>query len=311
MKIIFVSQDPKPERWTSLLSALIPTAKIEAWSMDTAIGDADYAVVWQPPDALFKLEPNLRALFNLGAGVDALLKSPSLPAELPIFRLEDAGMSSQMAEYAVHFVTEFSRDMGTYRQQSENQIWKTLPPIRKEQWPIGILGYGKIGSAVAQVLSSLEYPVATWVRQPREPDYNSIEMFCGSENLSPFLNRSRILINTLPLTDSTENLLNYTTLAQLKDHAILINVGRGEHLVDEDLILALQEGHIQHAVLDVFRQEPLPTQHPFWGHPKITITPHVSARTLRESTVAQIAEKVIKLDAGHEISGRVDRNRGY
>ncbi|EXJ13136.1 2-hydroxyacid dehydrogenase [Nitrincola nitratireducens] len=311
MKIIFVSQDPKPERWTSLLSALIPNAKIEAWSIDTAMGDADYAVVWQPPDALFTLEPNLRALFNLGAGVDALLKSPALPDTLPIYRLEDAGMSSQMAEYAVHFVTEFSRDMGTYRQQSTNQVWKTLPPIRKEQWPIGILGYGKIGSAVAQVLSSLEYPVATWVRQARESDVNTIEMFCGSENLNPFLNRSRILINTLPLTDSTENLLNYTRLAQLKEHAILMNVGRGEHLVDEDLLLALQEGRIQHAILDVFRQEPLPAQHPFWGHEKITITPHVSARTLRDSTVAQIAEKIIKLEAGQDISGCVDRRRGY
>jgi len=309
MKILFVAADPKPERWTDLIRQHLPDAEIQVWKPDNPGWGADYAIVWHPPAALFDKEPQLKALFNLGAGVDALVRIPNLPRDLPIVRLEDAGMAVQMAEYVAYHVIGISRDMDYYRDQQAAGQWKLRRPIERSEWPVGVLGLGHIGQRVARTLAALDYPVCGWARSDHAID--GVHSFAGEAGLDGFLGQTRVLINTLPLTDSTRDLIDYSLLSRLKPDAVVINVGRGEHLVDEDLCRAIDEGKVARAVLDVFRKEPLPSEHPFWRMPQVTITPHVSARTLREATIAQIAEKILSLEQGQTISGIVDIGRGY
>lgn len=309
MKILFVSPDPKPQRWITLLQAALPDAQWIVWHADLPPQQADYALVWQPPAELFEREPGLKALFNLGAGVDALLRLPALPRTLPIYRLEDAGMSAQMAEYLLHQIAEITRSMPVYRQQQQQQIWKMQPPCRRHEWPIGFLGLGHISQKAARLLQLLEYPVSCWSRSPKQLD--GIHSYSGDNELPAFLKNTRILINTLPLTPETAGCLNQSLFTQLPPNSVLINVGRGQHLQEQDLLSALDSGTLQQAVLDVFATEPLPAEHPFWKHPKITLTPHMSAPTLREETVRQITDKLKALAQGLTITGEVDRQRGY
>ena len=309
MKVIFVAGDPKPERWTDLIQAALPEADIHVWGPDSPTLDGDYAIVWQPPTVLFEKERHLKAIFNLGAGIDALLKVPNLPRNVPVVRLEDAGMAVQMAEYVAYHVVGISRDMAVYRQQQAEGIWKIRRPIKRSELPIGVRGLGHIGKRVARTLASLDYPVHGWARSAH--DIDGVKSFAGADELDAFLGETRILINTLPLTEATRDIIDYDLLAKLKPQATVINVGRGEHLVDDDLRRSIEEGHVSQAVLDVFREEPLPASHPFWHMPQVTITPHVSARTLREATVEQIAAKIQALEAGRDISGVIDIQRGY
>ncbi|WP_217474833.1 2-hydroxyacid dehydrogenase [Stutzerimonas stutzeri] len=309
MKILFVAADPKPERWTDLIQQHLPDAEIQVWKPDNPSWGADYAIVWHPPAALFDKEPQLKALFNLGAGVDALVRIPNLPRDLPIVRLEDAGMAVQMAEYVAYHVIGISRDMDYYRDQQAAGQWKLRRPIERSEWPVGVLGLGQIGQRVARTFAALDYPVCGWARSEHAID--GVRSFAGEAGLDGFLGQTRVLINTLPLTNSTRDLIDYPLLSRLRPDAVVINVGRGEHLVDEDLCRAIDEGKVARAVLDVFREEPLPSEHPFWRMPQVTITPHVSARTLREATIAQIAEKILSLEQGQSISGVVDIGRGY
>ncbi|AQU84217.1 MULTISPECIES: 2-hydroxyacid dehydrogenase [unclassified Halomonas] len=309
MKILFVAKAPKPERWTNLIQACLPDAEIRVWDPDMPVWHADYAIVWQPPAALFEKERGLKAIFNLGAGIDALLKVPNLPNELPVVRLEDAGMSVQMAEYVAYHVIETSREMRGFRQQEAVGEWKLRRPIQRSEWPIGVLGLGHIGQRVARTLAALDYPVYGWARSAHAIE--GVTSFAGDAQLDAFLSETRVLINTLPLTDATRDLIDYTLLSKLKPQACVINVGRGEHLVDDDLCRSIAEGQVSRAVLDVFRQEPLPAEHSFWSMSEVTITPHISARTLRETTIDQIADKIQALEAGEPITGIIDIARGY
>lgn len=309
MKILFVAGDPKPERWTVPIQELLPEAEIHVWDPAGQAVNADYAIVWQPPAELFEREKHLKAVFNLGAGIDGLLAVPNLPRDLPVVRLEDAGMSVQMAEYVLHQLLEASRGMETYREQQRQGIWKIHRPIKHSEWPVGVMGLGHIGKRVASTLSSLDYRVNGWARSHHELD--GVTSFHGEQGLSDFLKSTRVLVNTLPLTETTRGILNYELFSQLQPGAVVINVGRGEHLVEQDLLKAIDEGKVARASLDVFSQEPLPEDHPFWARPEITITPHISARTLRDATLEQITGKIRAHYAGQPISGIVDISRGY
>lgn len=309
MKILFVAGDPKPERWTVPIREQLPDAEVYVWHPDGPAVDADYAIVWQPPEALFERERQLKAVFNLGAGIDGLLKVPNLPADLPVVRLEDAGMSAQMAEYVLHQLLEASRGMETYREQQRQGIWKIHRPIKRSEWPVGVMGLGHIGKRVARTLANLDYRVSGWARS--EHSLEGVNTYAGPDQLGDFLKATRVLVNTLPLTDETRNIIDYELLSQLQPGAVLINVGRGEHLVDNDLLRALDEGKLSRASLDVFRKEPLPQEHPFWQRKEITLTPHISARTLRDATIEQITGKIRDHAEGRAISGIVDTDRGY
>lgn len=310
MQILFASSHTQdPDVWIIPLQKALPDVEIVQWDDAGGSIGAELAIVWNPPESIFEREKNLRAVFNLGAGVDAILQRPGLRDSVAIYRLEDAGMAVQMAEYATWALVRASRHFDAYQRLQQDQKWERLPDIQRDAWPVGVLGLGVMGSRVAQTLAGLDYPVAGWSRSPRQLD--GVETWAGNNQFSNFLSRTRVLINTLPLTSETHSILCRKTFEQLLPGACIINMGRGEHLVEEDLLAMLDEGHIQQATLDVFSQEPLPADHAFWTHPDVTVTPHISAASLRDVSIRQTAEKVRAFIAGEPVSGLVERNRGY
>ncbi len=308
MRIVFCCTDTKPAPWLEGFRNALPGATVEAWAPGAA--PADYAVVWAPPQQFLDEQPQLKALFNIGAGVDALLKLKlKLPTGTAIVRLDDAGMSVQMAEYVCYAVTRHFREFDVYEADIRQGQWSFRRPRNRKDFPVGVMGLGVLGQRVAQALRLFEFPVYGWSRSPRMLD--GVVCHHGGESFHRFLSSCRVLVNLLPLTPATENILNRDTLARLQPGGYLINVARGGHLVDDDLVALLDSGHLGGATLDVFRTEPLPAGHVFWRHPKITITPHTSARTLRDESIAQIASKMRALARGEPVAGIVDPARGY
>jgi glyoxylate/hydroxypyruvate reductase len=306
MKITFCCTGAEPEPWLAGLRAALPQAQVELWQGGAS--PADYAVVWAPPQQFFDEQPQLKAVFAIGAGVDALLKL-RLPTLAKFVRLDDAGMAVQMAEYVCHAVIRHFRELDLYAADISQGQWTARPSHNRADFPVGIMGLGVLGKRVAQALAHFEFPVNGWSRTAKHLD--DIEGFHGGAQFNAFLAASRILVNLLPLTSETANIMNRDTLSRLQPGGYVINVARGAHLVDDDLLALLDSGHLAGATLDVFRTEPLPHLHPFWRHPKITITPHTSARTLRETSIAQIAGKLVALERGEKIAGIVDILRGY
>lgn len=309
MHLLFACPHHDPSVWVPLLEATMPDCRISVWNPQGPPSGAEAALVWRPTPDLFSHETQLHTLFNLGAGVDALLKMPEIPSHVRIVRLEDAGMSVQMAEYALYALLRASRDFAEFDAVQAEAKWSPKPGTRRKDWPVGVLGLGQVGVRVAEMLAEFGYPVAGWARTPRE--IAGVTCFAGQDQLPAFLARTRVLVNVLPLTPQTHGILNRDTLSQLLPQAHLINVGRGEHLVEEDLIDMLEEGEIAGATLDVFRTEPLPKDHPFWEDPRVHVTPHIAASTLRDESIEQIAAKVAQLSRGEPITGVVDRSRGY
>ncbi len=306
MRIAFCCTDTKAEPWLQGLGQALPRATIEVWQPGAA--PADYAVVWAPPQQFLDEQPGLKALFNIGAGVDALLKL-RLPAGAQVVRLDDAGMSVQMAEYVSHAVIRHFREFDGYEADMREGRWSFRKPRSRADFPVGVMGLGVLGARVAQALSVFEFPVHGWSRTPKVLE--GVRTHHGDVGLQTFLSSCRVLVNLLPLTPDTRDILNRETLGRLLPGGYLVNVARGAHLVEEDLLALLDSGHLAGATLDVFRTEPLPPEHPFWRHPKLTLTPHTSARTLRDESIAQIAGKIRALEAGQPIAGLVDRFRGY
>ncbi len=306
MKIYFCCTDFKAEPWLAALRAVLPQAEIEVWA--PGAGPADYAVVWAPPQQFLDEQPQIKALFNIGAGVDALTQLRLSP-KTKLVRLDDAGMSVQMAEYVVHALIRHFREFDVYAADVAGGKWSFRKPRLREDFPVGIMGLGVLGQRVVRAVQAFEFPVRGWSRSPKE--LPGVPCYAGQAQFAEFLAETKVLVCLLPLTEETRGIMNRETLAQLQPGGYVINVARGAHLVEEDLIPLLDSGHLAGAALDVFRQEPLPAGHPFWRHPKITMTPHTAARTLRDESVAQIAGKIIALEQGKPIAGVVDHHRGY
>lgn len=309
LKIIVAAGTPEDtEGWRSAFASTHPSIEFIGYAPGHAGVDADYAIVWSPPPALFDHEKCLKAVFNLGAGVDRLLAMPDLPADLPVIRLEDAGMAAQMAEYVVHGLADVSRGFDAYRAAQQAGQWTPAPAIDYREWPVGVMGLGAIGREVAQAVAQRGYPTAGWSRSGG--DVPGVKTYRGDE-FSAFLARTRVLVNVLPLTGATRDILDRHHLGLLTHGGYLINVARGAHVVDDDLLALIDTGHLQGALLDVFRQEPLPPDHPYWRHPNVKITPHIAAITVRRDTIEQVMGKVDALERGEPVSGMVARSRGY
>ncbi len=306
MNIIFCCTDTKAEPWLEGLRAALPGAQVEVWQPGAP--QADHAVVWAPPQQFLDEQQALKGLFNIGAGVDALLKL-RLPPGVKVVRLHDAGMSVQMAEYVCHAVIRHFREFDGYEADVNAGKWSFRKPRERQDFAVGVMGLGVLGERVARALRVFEFPVRGWSRS--EKAIEGVVTYSGEAGLDAFLSSCRVLVNLLPLTPDTRDILNRETLGSLKPGGYLINVARGAHLVEADLLALLDSGQMAGATLDVFRTEPLLADHPFWAHPKITVTPHTSARTLRDESTAQIAGKIRALEAGQPIAGVVDPVRGY
>jgi glyoxylate/hydroxypyruvate reductase A len=306
MNITFCCPGSTPEPWLLGLRAALPQAQVEVWHSGAA--RADYAVVWAPPQQFFDEQSQLRGVFAIGAGVDALLKL-RLPAQARVVRLDDAGMSVQMAEYVCHAVIRHFRELDAYAAAIAQGQWSYRKPRKRADFPVGVMGLGVLGARVAQALAQFEFPVMAWSRSAKAIE--GVHCFAGAAQFKDFLAATKVLVNLLPLTPDTQGIMCLDTLSQLQRGGYVINVARGAHLVDEDLLALIDNGQLAGATLDVFRTEPLPPEHRFWQHPKITMTPHTAAPTLRDESIAQIAGKIEALERGEPIAGIVDPVRGY
>ncbi len=306
LRVSYCDRSSAAEPWIDGLRAHLPGVTVENWSVGDA--PADYAVAWAPPQAFIDQQTRLRALFNVGAGVDKLLRL-RLPQGLRVIRLDDAGMGVQMAEYVCHAVSGHFREFAAYEAQARLGEWTQRAARTRSAFQVGVLGLGVLGQQVAAALRHFEFPVLGWSRSARQVD--GLRCFAGQAQLAGFLAQCQALVCLLPLTPDTQCILSRTNLALLPVGAYVVNVARGEHLVDEDLLALLDSGHLGGATLDVFRTEPLPAEHAFWRHPRIRVTPHTSAQTLRAESIAQIAGKILALERGESVAGMVDVLRGY
>lgn len=313
MDIIFYHPSFNAKKWQAGLEQRLPQARVREWTPGDR-APADYALVRQPPVAMLQGRTDLKGVFALGAGVDDILNQlrehpQMLAAGVPLFRLEDTGMGRQMQEYAVWHVLGWFRRFNDYQQQKSQALWQPLRNPGRDAFTIGILGAGVLGRSVAESLRYWGFPVRCWSRTPKT--LPGVTSFHGEAQLSEFLFGTRVLINLLPNTPQTVGILNRGLLSQLQPEAYLINLARGAHLVEEDLLAALAAGEIKAAALDVFAQEPLAQDHPFWTHPAIAITPHNAAVTLPEEAMDYIADAIRQREAGDMPAGQVDLARGY
>ncbi|PHS79196.1 MAG: glyoxylate/hydroxypyruvate reductase A [Rhodospirillaceae bacterium] len=310
MNILYISDLPF-DPWVKPLHRYLPDADLFVWGNDDIdAADVDYILVWKPPRGVLKNFPNAKAIFNLGAGVDALLQDPDLPTDIPIVRLVDPRLSSSMAEFIVYWVLHFHRGMHTYAQQQRTGDWTPHGQSHTEKRRVGILGLGELGQDAAHALLMLGFEnIAGWSRSRKE--LPSIESFAGAGELDDFLARTEILVCLLPNTQETNGLLNAKTLAKLPEGAFIINSGRGSLLDEDDLIAALKAGHIKAVALDVFQTEPLSSSHAFWKMENVFVTPHIASLTDAESATKIIGEGIEAIEDGDLPHNVVDLKKGY
>src|SRR6266851_3774674 len=309
MAILFRSTPAATDRWRPLLQALMPEQEIRYWP---DIGDRatiDYALVWQPEPGLLAALPNLKLIFGLGAGIDHLLRDPALPRDVPIVRLVDPYMTEAMSEYVVLSVLRLHRQDLDYLATQRAGVWREREQKNAAERPVGILGFGTLGRDAGRKLQALGFPVAGWSRGQQQ--VAGFATHAGPAGLDALLAQSEILVCLLPLTAETAGILNAGTFARLPRGAGLVNAGRGDHLVEADLIPALDAGQLGGAVLDVVRDEPLPPDHPFWHHERIILTPHIAAETHPPTAAPIIREAIRRFEAGLLVANQVDLARGY
>jgi glyoxylate/hydroxypyruvate reductase len=308
LRLLFYTAGSNAESWLEALRHALPEARIDGWPSALA-GEADYALVWMPPVELLHALGQVKAIFNLGAGVDSMPDMSVLPRDVRLVRLEDAGMAEQMAEYVCHAVLRRYREFDAYAEQQRLSEWRQRPRRPKSEFTVGILGLGVLGTAVATALAPFGFPLRAWSRTHKL--LSGVATSTGMSELDGFLAGVRLLVCLLPLTSQTQGLLDRARLSRLPQGAYVVNVSRGGLLIDDDLLALLDNDRLAGATLDVFRDEPLPPEHRFWHHPRVTLTPHVSAVTLVEESVAQIVAKIRCLEAGRPITGVVGREYGY
>ena len=308
MRLLLHIPSKNADEWHAAFVRALPKAELRAWAPGP-VWQADYAAFWYPPRELLDGQTRLKAAFNLGAGVDGTLKALAVPPGVPLVRLEDAGMGPQMIEYVGWAVLRHFRRLDEYAEQQARAEWKVHRPRRHESFTVGVMGLGVLGARVARAILALGFPVWGWSASAKSVD--GVRTFAGGTELPAFLAGVQALVCLLPLTPDTAGLLNRTTLGRLPRGAYVVNVARGGLVADDDLLALLDEGHLGGATLDVFREEPLPASHRFWSHPRVFLTPHCSALTVVEDSVAQVAGKIERLERGEPVTGVVDLARGY
>jgi glyoxylate/hydroxypyruvate reductase A len=293
--------------WVDALCRLDPHLTIEVWPQVRDPAAVEFALVWTYPEGELLKYPNLRAISSLGAGVDHILKDSQRPVHVPVVRIIDKNLTLHMTHYVVWAVLNHARHIAHYRHAQQQSSWS--PRVLEPLPHVGIMGLGQLGAAAALALRDLNISISGWSRSPKTVP--GIHCYAGEEQLNEFLQHTDILICLLPLTPQTRGILNRNTFAQLKKSAYVINVARGGHLVEADLLAALADGTLSGACLDVFATEPLPVDHPFWQYPAITITPHISSLTDQESVAEQVYENYRRALAGEGLLNQVCMEKGY
>jgi len=308
MALLYKADPVRGQHWQALFAEHAPDIEWRAWPDIGNPEDIEYLAAWQAPEDLEQVLPNLKVLFALSAGVDQLDLS-RLPPELPVVRLLDPGITRGMCEYASWAVLSLHRDMLRYRQQQSARCWQAhlLQPAQKRR--VGVMGLGAQAQQILATLAPLGFALSGWARSAHE--IAGVECHAGSEQLPAFLSGCDILLCVLPLTEQTQGILDRRLFAHLPRGAALINMGRGGHLVEADLLEALDSGQLSGAVLDVLQEEPAPAEHPFWQHPQIVLTPHIAAMTQPASAFGVLLENIRRFERGEPMVGEVDRHKGY
>jgi glyoxylate/hydroxypyruvate reductase A len=309
MALLFHSSVDPAARWREQIERLMPRLAMRVWP---DIGDPaaiDYALVWRPEPGLLAALPNLKLILSLGAGVDHILDDPLVPRHVPIIRLVDPYLTDAMSEYVTLQVLRLHRRDLEYQSQQQARSWRELEQKNAADRPVGILGFGEIGQAAGHKLRALGFPVAGWSRHDKT--VAGFSTYAGPAGLPLLLACAEILVCLLPLTAATQGILCARTFAALPRGAGLVNAGRGGHLVEEDLIPALDAGQLSAAALDVFRTEPLPPEHPFWRDPRIVVTPHIAGITNPATAAPIIADTIRRFESGQPLPNCVDPARGY
>jgi len=310
MTILFQSKGDDPAKWRGMLQAELPDETVRLYPDELGDpGEIDYALVWKPPQGMLAQLPNLKAIFSLGAGVDHLASDPDLPKDVPVIRLVDEGLTIGMTEFVTFAVLKHHRRIREYQELQREHLWREMQVPLATNRRVGLLGLGELGADAARALTALGFQVAGWSNSRKE--LPGVTSYAGRREFGEFLVRTEILVNLLPLTEDTRGILNRETLGELPKGAALVNVARGPHLVDDDLLELLETGQIAEATLDVFHEEPLPAKHPFWDHPRILVTPHVASVTPAETAAAVIAGNIRKLKRGDTPGPIVDFGKGY
>lgn len=307
MSLVIIAPDRDASEWIEGITSLDKNISVEVWpnvkDKEKVIG----AVVWNHPEGSLRDFPNLKFISSMGAGVDHVLKDKTLPP-VPIVRIVDSGLTRAMSQYIIAAAAYFHRRIDKYTEDKRNATWdqEASPEVPLS---IGILGMGVLGTDAAQKLTALGFEVCGYSNSPKALD--GIKSFSGKEGFQPFIESINMLICLLPLTQQTKHILNIDLFKKMQKGSYLINVARGGHLVEEDLLLALEKGYLAGAFLDVYQEEPLPQDHPFWKHPNIMMTPHIASITNPQAAIPQVVQNYHAATKGEALKNKVDLNKGY
>jgi len=311
MALLIIDLDKRignAKAWCDTFAEKLPDLEIRIWPEPGELADIEYLAFMHPDFNALPEFPNLKAMFSRSAGVEAFVKHPKLP-KVPLGKMEPPGGDPMMTEYVVMHVLRFHRDMPAYQAAQANREWLRKRIVRPEERRVGFLGYGMMAKAPALVLKSLGFPISAWVRSPREKE--EVPIFHGHDQLERFLNQTDVAVCLLPLTRETEGIFCARTFAMMPRGSMVINVGRGKHVVEADLIKALDSGQLSYAALDALWPEPLPPESPLWVHPNVTVMPHVARRPTVRQLVTEIAANIQSLRAGGRLLQEIDKTMGY
>lgn len=308
MSFLYKADPSRGAVWAKLFAERAPDVPFKLWPDLGDPAQIRYLAAWQPPDDPARILPNLEVVFSVGAGIDQFDLS-GIPAHVPVVRMIEPGIVEGMVEYVTHGVLTIHRDFFDYADAQRQASWRELPVRPAASCRVGVLGLGMLGTAVLERLRIFGYACAGWSRSVHQID--GVDCYAGEQALDAFLARTDVLVCLLPLTPATRHLLDARLLGKLPRGASLIQTGRGAHLVQDDLLQLLDAGHLRYALLDVTTPEPLPSDHPFWTHPRVRITPHIASATRPETAVESVLENLRRHRLGLPMIGEIDRHRGY
>ena len=309
MAIVIIRQDDKIDLWKNAVLEVDSSLKVYSYLEEHPKDEITMAIIWKHPVGSLSNYPNLKCIASAGAGVDYIFEDPTRPQNIPITRIVDPYLASDMSEHVLAVILAHLKNLNTYKLKQVENVWEPIEYRRIKDVTVGILGLGELGALTASDLSKVGFKVQGWSRSKKNID--NLKTVSGKDALSDFLASTDVLVCLLPLTPETENFLNKSLLEQLPQNAYVINVARGGHLVDGDLLMLLDNGHLSGACLDVYHTEPLPQAHPFWNHKKIHMTPHYASVSDTNSVVPQLLENYKRLQQNEELKHTVDIEKGY